>query len=112
MTKQAINELKMYLESVDNDKTDSFRRSEVYEILKKELVRLGYWRAKPRGNAKLGFENSPKGKERNRLAMVNMTDTNKPINDAILQTIVPLSKLVSNDKTVNNDISYDYDAFS
>ena len=112
MTKQAINELKTYLESVDNDKTDSFRHSEVYDILKKELVRLGYWRAKQRGNVKRGFENSPKGKEHNRLAMVNMADTNRPINDAILQTIVPLSKLVSNDKTVNNDISYDYDAFS
>lgn len=39
------------------------RHSPIFRILKEELSRLGYWKNKPRGNPKAGYEASRKERQ-------------------------------------------------
>lgn len=47
-----LNELRNDLMKANND----FRHTELYRILKTELTRLGYWKARPRGNPSKGYK--------------------------------------------------------
>jgi len=54
------NEHIIWLKNELSQITDHFdRRSKLLEVLKNELTRLGYWKNKQRGNAKLGYRHSP-----------------------------------------------------
>jgi len=54
--------MKSYLDKLRNDlrkPDEAFRQTELYKLLKEELTTKGYWKAKPRGNPRKGYKNSP-----------------------------------------------------
>jgi hypothetical protein len=54
MTKPELKSLQTALQTT----TKTFRRTQLYNILKTELTKLGYWKAQGRGNPKKGFSKS------------------------------------------------------
>ena len=66
------------LNSISSD--DSFRHSDLYRLLRDELIRLGHWKAKQRGNSKQGFKVSPIAQQvsdmRRLLSKYNYNDIN------------------------------------
>ena len=58
--KEGLTWLSGRLNSVSRGLTeDSFRHSDLYRLLRDELIRLGHWKAKQRGNSKQGYRVSP-----------------------------------------------------
>ena len=54
-----LNELRNDLMKANSD----FRHTELYKLLKIELTRLGYWKARQRGNPSKGYKSMIKQKE-------------------------------------------------
>ena len=49
------------LKQIENEllsSTEYFSRTKLYEVLNRELTRMGYWKNKSRGNPQKGWKNS------------------------------------------------------
>jgi len=78
MNDELLKELKNAFDNV----TPDFRHSKLYDLLKTELTRLGYWKQQARGNARKGYTNSPVAQQVAQIRQALKNSTVKQTNES------------------------------